>query len=170
MFDAGLHQCVEFAGQVDARGVRDVLRRAHALVLPSEFEGLPVSVIEALATGLPVIVTDGAPPELFPSYAGSRVPFGDSVALAAAMENIMSHYSSFDRGRIRDFAVERYDFRRVARRLVEVYGEYGRRRAGASARRQRPSLTCASSTLRAAGPTARFLRRTYGERTCTGRS
>lgn len=127
VLEAGLRQCVDFVGQVNAREVRAVLRRAHVFVLPSEFEGLPVSVIEAMATGLPVIATDGAPPELFPPYAGSRIPFGDSVALAGAMEQTMRDYASFDRGRIRDFAVERYDFRRVAKRLLEVYEQYGKR-------------------------------------------
>jgi L-malate glycosyltransferase len=127
VLEAGLSDCVEFVGQVTASGVRDVLRGAHAFVLPSEFEGLPVSLIEALATGLPVIATDGAPPELFPSYAGSRLPFGDSVALAHAMEQVMNQYADFDRSHIREFAVERYDFRRVADRLIEIYRQCGDR-------------------------------------------
>lgn len=119
--DAGIGPHVDFAGQLDPEGVRQVLHKAHVCVLPSEFEGLPVSLIEAMATGLPVIATEGTPPELFPAYAGLRVPVGDRAALAQAMTRVMNDYASYDRERIRDFAVGRYDFRAVAERLVGVY-------------------------------------------------
>lgn len=123
-FEAGISSCIEFIGQVNAVGVREALQRAHVLVLPSQFEAFGVSLIEAMAAGLPVIASHGVPPEAFPAFAGLRVPFGDAAALAAAMEQAMRHYDRFDRSRIREFAVETYDFRGIAKRLIDVYRRY----------------------------------------------
>jgi len=119
--DLALEASVEFTGQQNASGVRRALQASHAFVLPSQFEGCPVSVVEAMATGLPVIATYGAPPELFPPFAGLRVPFADSAHLASAMLDIMRNYAEWDQQRIREFAVTRYDFRAVTRQIVEVY-------------------------------------------------
>jgi glycosyltransferase involved in cell wall biosynthesis len=48
---------VSFAGERDAEGVRAELRAGHLLVLPSEAEGMPIAMLEALAEGRPVLVT-----------------------------------------------------------------------------------------------------------------
>lgn len=49
---------VGFAGELDASGVRAELRAAHLFVLPSEAEGMPIAMLEAMAEGRPVLVTD----------------------------------------------------------------------------------------------------------------
>lgn len=45
------------AGEKDAGGVRGELRRAHVLVLPSEAEGMPLAMLEAMAEGRAILVT-----------------------------------------------------------------------------------------------------------------
>ena len=59
-------------------------------VLPSDFEGFPNALIEAMATGLPVITTDFSPAgvaaEIVKKENGIIVPVNDEVALAKAME------------------------------------------------------------------------------------
>jgi glycosyltransferase involved in cell wall biosynthesis len=52
--ETGLGERVTFAGAVDDVG--PLLRRFACLVLPSEFEGLPNAVLEAMAAGIPVVV------------------------------------------------------------------------------------------------------------------
>jgi len=63
-----------------------VLAAADVFVLPSDFEGVPAVVIEALAAGLPVVATDCSisMTSLVGEW-GRIVPVGDAAALAAAM-------------------------------------------------------------------------------------
>jgi glycosyltransferase involved in cell wall biosynthesis len=55
---SGLEANVTFAGQVDAGAVRKWLQASDAFTLVSSLEGLPCSLIEAMAVGLPAVVTD----------------------------------------------------------------------------------------------------------------
>lgn len=49
---------VEFLGLLEPRQVRDELRRAHLFVLPSRAEGMPLAMLEALAEGRAVLVSN----------------------------------------------------------------------------------------------------------------
>jgi glycosyltransferase involved in cell wall biosynthesis len=49
---------VTFVGERDAVGVRTELQAAHLFVLPSEAEGMPIAMLEAMSEGRPVLVTD----------------------------------------------------------------------------------------------------------------
>ncbi|HOD83296.1 MAG: Alpha-D-kanosaminyltransferase [Planctomycetes bacterium ADurb.Bin126] len=61
----GLADRVTFAGRLDRPALAELLARSDALVLPSRQEALGVSVLEALAAGVPVIATDvGGIPEI----------------------------------------------------------------------------------------------------------
>lgn len=49
---------VEFLGELSLEGVVSLLRKSSVFVNPSYSEGLPTSVMEAAATGLPIVATD----------------------------------------------------------------------------------------------------------------
>ncbi len=70
----------------------DVLREiagCDVFVLASDYEGQPIVVVEALATGRPVITTAvGRTPELVTSAVGIVVPPGDPVALGNAIAGL----------------------------------------------------------------------------------
>jgi glycosyltransferase involved in cell wall biosynthesis len=70
------------------------MRRCAVFVLPSRFEGMPNSLIQALALGCPVVATDcpSGPREILNDGAfGELVPVGDIGALAAAISEALDH-------------------------------------------------------------------------------
>ncbi|KIC10726.1 glycoside hydrolase [Leisingera sp. ANG-M1] len=90
--DQALEKNITLTGWLSEEGVRDELARAHALVMPSFAEGLPMVVMEAMAAARPVIATfiAGTPELVVPGQTGWLVPAGDAAALAAAMRGLGS--------------------------------------------------------------------------------
>jgi len=77
---------VVFHGAQDHGSAMDLLARAALLVLPSHTEGFPNVVLEAMASGTPVIATDvGAIPDMLAESAGIVVPVRDVSQLADAL-------------------------------------------------------------------------------------
>ncbi len=106
--------------------IQPLLQSANAFVLSSQWEGLPVSVLEASAAGLPVVATDalGTREALIPNQTGFLVPVGDSRALAAAMGQIMTlspsaRKSMGDRGR--KLVQEKFSMEAVTNRWESLY-------------------------------------------------
>ena len=118
---------VEVLGWRSQAEVAALLRSVHALVLPSYLEGLPMSVLEAMAAGRAVIATPvgGLPQLIRDGVNGRLVPLRDPAALASAMEELMSKRelcaSLGAAGRLS--IAEGHDIRRVAERLRDLYLE-----------------------------------------------
>ncbi|MBR9903936.1 MAG: glycosyltransferase [Gammaproteobacteria bacterium] len=82
----GLQASVHLHGECDSETLEAAYRGAHALVLPSWYEGYGMVVTEALAHGLPVITTTGgALRDTLPEGAGLNVEPGDADALQDAL-------------------------------------------------------------------------------------
>ncbi len=81
----GLGDAVTFTGQVD--DVAEQLRCIDVLVRPSYTEGLPLAVLEALASGVPCVVSDvpGNVEAVRDGVDGIVVPIGDAAALGDAL-------------------------------------------------------------------------------------
>lgn len=83
---SGLQGSVRLHGECDGARLEAAYRSAHALVLPSWYEGYGMVVTEALAHGLPVITTTGgALRDTLPAGAGLSVKPGDVDALQDAL-------------------------------------------------------------------------------------
>lgn len=85
--ELGISQRVAFAGYLDQERVREHLRRSDIFILPSFAEGVPVSLMEAMACGVPVLSTYvGGIAELVETErTGLLVPAGDSNLLSEAI-------------------------------------------------------------------------------------
>lgn len=81
---------VRFLG--DRPDVPELLAQAQIFTLLSRYEGLPVSILEAMRAGLPVIASDvgGVAEELAHGSSGLLVPRGDVAAVAAALGTLVA--------------------------------------------------------------------------------
>lgn len=88
----GVAAHVETLGWVRGEAKHDLLARASVYVLPSYNEGLPVSVLEAMAAGLPVVSTPvgGIPEAVVDCVEGYLVQPGDVVALADRLGRLLA--------------------------------------------------------------------------------
>ena len=104
--------------------VAAVLAAADVFVLPSHFEGLPMSVIEAMLVGLPVVATDirGPREQVLEGVTGLLVPAGSVGPLAAALRRLVGdaglRAAMGAAGRER--ALQLYDEGVVVGRVVEL--------------------------------------------------
>ncbi len=88
--DAGVGAAVDFLGNQERDQIASLMRSSAVLCMPSFGEPYGMSVLEAFASGLPVVVTEaGGLPELVDAEGGEKVAPGDSAALAAALVGIL---------------------------------------------------------------------------------
>ena len=81
----GIAGQVDFLGDLPSYGVRDAILAADAFVLASDVESFGVVVIEALASGRPVVVTrSGGPDHLVNAKNGLLIPTRNHAALRDA--------------------------------------------------------------------------------------
>lgn len=122
---AGLGAQIRLAGWQDEAGVHAELARAHALILPSFAEGLPMVIMEAFAAGRPAIATAIAGvPELVGPETGWLVPAGDAEALAEAITALAAtpHEALARMGRAaREAVMARHDIDAEAARLAALF-------------------------------------------------
>ncbi|QYK42474.1 MAG: glycosyltransferase family 4 protein [Paracoccaceae bacterium] len=128
--EAGIADRVVFAGWQDEPGVHAALAQAHALIVPSFAEGLPVVIMEAMAAGRPVIATAiaGVPELVVPGETGWLVPAGDADALATAIDSLaataperLEAMGAAARARV----LARHDIDREAAKLVALFAGNG---------------------------------------------
>lgn len=123
-----LSSCITFPGAYPYERVPTLLASAQCFVLPSvpfDFweEQFGYVLIEAMATGIPVVTTRCGAIPLVVGDAARLVSPGDVDALATELQRLRVHpdivHANVRRGR--QLAAERYDHRRVAAQLRELY-------------------------------------------------
>ncbi|OIQ44999.1 MAG: colanic acid biosynthesis glycosyltransferase WcaL [Roseobacter sp. MedPE-SW] len=123
---AGLQDNVTLTGWLSEAGVRAELAGAHALVMPSFAEGLPMVVMEAMAAARPVLATyiAGTPELVLPAETGWLVPAGDAGILAEAIGELaqvsperLTQMGAAARQRV----LQRHDSDIEARKLADLF-------------------------------------------------
>lgn len=104
----GIQERVFWLGALPYFQVREWMRQADVLVLPSRFDGWGAVVSEALLCGTPVVCTDhcGAADLVRESWRGQVIPRNDMAALAQALQKRLERGRVNDelRSRIKDWA------------------------------------------------------------------
>lgn len=120
----GVRNCIHLLGH--RTDITDILSGCDVFVLASDWEGNPLSVMEAMTAGLPVISTDaGGVPELLDNgQAGLIVPRGNVAALAGAMQTLRDPAirTRLSR-RARTQSQARFDRRAMASAYQKLYQE-----------------------------------------------
>ena len=117
----GLEERVQFTGHVEKHELAELYRGAACLVFPSRYEGFGLPVVEAMASGTPVVASaTGSIPEIA-GDAAILVEPGDPAALAGGIERAIA-----DRDRLVPAGLERasrYSWSETARLTLAVYEE-----------------------------------------------
>lgn len=124
-----LRDRIECIGWLEAQRKHAELASATIFVLPSHVEGMPMSLLEAMAWGLPAIATTvgGIPEVVDHDVNGLLVPPGDIDALAAAIARLVSEPEL--RGRLgraaRETIATRFALGATVERLIAIYRRFG---------------------------------------------
>ncbi|MBV9953079.1 MAG: glycosyltransferase [Acidimicrobiia bacterium] len=124
--DLGLEDAVTLVGHLPPERVHDLLVASDVFLLPSLSEGASGATMQAMATGLPVVVTDvgGMREVVRDGVHGRVVPSRDPQALASAVEELLEPSVRRAMGsRALDEARARFDDDVLIDRHVEVYRE-----------------------------------------------
>jgi glycosyltransferase involved in cell wall biosynthesis len=116
--------CVEMPGPATGEDREEAFRWAHLLVLTSRFEGQPMVVLEALARGLPCLLTPGTGMADQVEQAGAGWRARPSArGIAAALAAIVQQRATLpEMGQAaRRLAEQEFDWLHVARRLLPHY-------------------------------------------------
>ena len=122
--DLGIADHVQFLGQRPREEVAERLAAAAALVLPSSYEGFPMVLLEAWATGAPVIATSiAAIPEICANGEDALlVPPQDTAALTEAVITLLNDRVLAERlGSAGHRKVRQYSHAAVSARLKDQY-------------------------------------------------
>lgn len=130
---AGLEDRVRFLGWVDDDDLPELYRRADIYVTVSESDSMSVSLLEAMATGLPAVATDIPANRPWVGVAGEGgylVPVGDTTAIAQAVDQLLADEALRRKMgvRNRDLACTRGDWNREVDKMLDLYGVLLQRR------------------------------------------
>jgi glycosyltransferase involved in cell wall biosynthesis len=126
----GLGDRLQLPGYLE--GARHCLPLFGAYVLSSTTEGMPMTILEAFAAGVPVISTavGDIPQMLDQGAAGLLVPPGDAKALAEAMERLLSDPA--ERDRLAGASLQRSAVYNSAEAMAESYLDFYRQATAAA--------------------------------------
>jgi glycosyltransferase involved in cell wall biosynthesis len=122
----GAAGCVTFTGRVDNERIAELYREADVCINPSLVDNMPNSILESLASGVPVVSTDVGGVRYVVEHGKTAllVPPGDAEAMARAVLGLLDHPEEAGRlARAGREAVQQYTWEQVRPRLVGIYLE-----------------------------------------------
>ena len=119
-----ISDCVIFHGKKTSAEVAEAYQNADFFVLFSNFENLPCVIVEAFASGVPVLSTAvGGIAEILSPERGILIPQGDEEALLRSMNQMLDHCHEYDREAIRQYAISTFSNEIIGNQIFETYRE-----------------------------------------------
>lgn len=119
-----LSDCIFFHGKKTSAEVAEAYQNADFFVLFSNFENLPCVIVEAFASGVPVLSTSvGGIAEILSPERGILIPKGDEEALLRSMNQMLDHCHEYDREAIRQYAISTFSNEIIGNQIFETYRE-----------------------------------------------
>ncbi len=121
--DLGIkNRYVFFYGAKNTKEIADIMRSSDCLIIFSYFENLPCIMIEAMASGLPIISTDvGGLSEHINKERGILIQPSDEKALIHAANYMLDNYFKYSTNKIRNYAVENFSYDVIGKRFKNIY-------------------------------------------------
>ncbi|HVU57449.1 MAG TPA: glycosyltransferase family 4 protein [Puia sp.] len=120
---------VRFVSPDDQAGVQEILLQNDLFILPTRFEGSPVTVLEALGAGLVPLVSDlpGGITETISDDIGHRIALGDISGFADAIANLDCDRPLLHRMSLacRALAEKDFDIRNTSNNYFSLFGQFG---------------------------------------------
>ncbi len=119
-----LEPIVDYLGWVDDAGKEELFATHDVVILPTYFEGLPMSIIEALGHGMPTISTPvgGIPEMIIPGENGILFTPGDKQAMSAAIDCYLMNPELIDRhGKVALSIVPKFYPEKIKADLKKIY-------------------------------------------------
>lgn len=120
--DLGIHNSVTFLGALSRIEVKKQLDRCHVFLLASSYETFGVVLIEALASGRPIITTDSkGPRDIVNEINGFLVTDFNEIALGKSMIDIIQNYDAYNQEKISDDCKNNFSEINIISKLLKVY-------------------------------------------------
>jgi glycosyltransferase involved in cell wall biosynthesis len=115
----------EFYGKVPEKELIELYQAADIFCLPSWNEGLPLSMLEALSTGLPILVSDVADNRKIveDSRAGKTVKPKNTEELQEKLQQLLEQRLEEKAANARKYTENNIDWNKVAEKYSEIYRE-----------------------------------------------
>jgi glycosyltransferase involved in cell wall biosynthesis len=118
---------VTYFGSMPQEHIAPLMNRFHALLLFSNYEGMPVVALEALACGMPVFASEvGHLPHLITDEFGKLSPVNDVQHFASQLENFILKKFVFDSQKMSQFVSEHASYDAVGKQMFEFYSKLPR--------------------------------------------
>ncbi|SNX52921.1 glycosyltransferase [Thermoanaerobacterium sp. RBIITD] len=115
---------VKFLGILTREKVKEEMQKSNVFVLASKYETFGVVLIEALATGTPVIATKcGGPNDIVKDGVGVLVKPNDINELIKALKYIYKNYQTYDSYKIRNYCYNNFGQKITIKTVIDLYSK-----------------------------------------------
>ena len=114
-----------FDGTKTTSQVAEIMRNAHCFLLFSNYENLPCVMVEALASGIPIVSsTAGGIPEHITDKLGILVKPMDEPALLNALNKVIENIKAgkYNSKELANYAINNFSYEKVGEKFVALYG------------------------------------------------